>query len=54
MATYYLIDDRGDVINACESSGPPRTDPHKFGGIRWDPNPPLDKLQRYRYWDERP
>lgn len=54
MTTYYLRrDSDGEIVNACEFSGPlAQLNPQH--GHYYDPNPPLTVLQRYRYWDERP
>ena len=57
MATYYHRNNKdGEITNASETSLTlvqlterfPLTDGY------YDPNPPLEVLKRYRYWNERP
>jgi hypothetical protein len=57
MTTYYHRQHSdGEIVNASESdlSLPEISKrwPLAFG--YYDPNPPLEVLKRYRYWDERP
>lgn len=56
MREWFLINANGDVINCATTSHPegPVLDPTCMGGVRWDPNPPMAKLEEYRYWNERP
>lgn len=57
MTTYYhrRLGD-GEIINASETdlSLPELNTQHPLVGAYYDPNPPLEVLKRYRYWDERP
>lgn len=58
MTTYYHRRvDNGEIVNASESdlSLAELNARHPLGGFTYyDPNPPLEVLQRYRYWHERP
>lgn len=57
--TYYIIRN-GEIINAVETTnGRDRVermirDLPAFAGCTYDANPPLEMLQRYQYWNERP
>jgi hypothetical protein len=57
MTTWYVIDTRcNEIINAVKSREKPSLDPERWASaehLRFDANPPLAMLQRYRYRDER-
>lgn len=59
--TYYVIDAGGSIVNAISSRRPEdevlATVQRTFvdgPDLTIDPNPPRAKLERYRYWNERP
>lgn len=64
VTTYYIRHKlSGEIINACETQSKERAEEvcetisQGMGGLDGfypDPNPPLEVLKRYRYWDERP
>ncbi|MCD6056489.1 MAG: hypothetical protein K0Q89_19 [Thermomicrobiales bacterium] len=56
MATYYMRSKKTDeIINAVEGCRSPQEAEEIFDGTVYaDAHPPLEVLQRYRYWNERP
>jgi len=55
---WYVIDRRtGEIIDCITTMGSKMPSVDHFINAEFlylDPNPPLSKLRRYRYWDERP
>lgn len=59
MTTYYhRRHSDGEIVNASESDLSLAEITNRFSLDRtncyYDPNPPIEVLKRYRYWDERP
>lgn len=57
MTTYYIRrQSDGEIVNATDTDLPQAEVERRWPreGFYYDPNPPLEVLKRYRYWDERP
>lgn len=58
MTEWFVIDTRSNsIVNCVTANVRPDGVLARFTDaehLRLDPNPPLEMLRRYRYWDERP
>lgn len=56
MTTFYMRrHSDGEIVNAIEGCSTPMEAEGCFDGTVYaDAHPPLEVLQRYRYWNERP
>lgn len=57
MTTYYhRRHSDGEIVNATSCDLPLAELQRRWplAACYYDPNPPLEVLQRYRYWNERP
>lgn len=58
MTTWFVIDTKtNEIINAIESQDRPDKVLKSFSdwkSLKLDAHPPMEMLERYQYWHERP